>query len=256
MSDALYRLFMNSMDLFLWDGELVGEENLPECGPAVFIANHMDAAGPIATCCSIPYRLHPWIVANMMDRHLAPAYIQDDFIERQLHFKPPLSRWIARALCKVTIPLFFSLGCIPVYKNDYPRMQITYRMSMDLLRQNKFLLVFPEDNNLPTNPVTKMQPFQHSFVRLAEVYYAETGKCLRFYPLAIHASKYLKVGRPTVYDPCHPVGTERRRLKNIMEESIISMYLQLEEGNRSVPPAPGYEDSARETTWRKFPHDI
>jgi hypothetical protein len=219
------------LDLFLWGGKLVGEENLPRRGPAVFIANHLDATGPIAAACSIPLRIHPWVIADMMDKELAPIWLQADFVERQLHLKPPVSRWVARALCSISVPLFYSLGCIPVYANDYERMHTTLDMSMNILREGKFLLVFPEDYRLPMDPVTKMQPFQHSFVRLGERYYAETGDRLEFYPSTIHASGYLVMGKPVVFNPLNPVGMERRRLNALMEDTIIAMYMQLEGGN-------------------------
>ena len=231
MKDTAYQFITSILDLFLWSGELAGEENLPRSGPAVFIANHLDASGPIAVACSIPLRVHPWVIADMMDKDLAPLWLQADFTERQLHLKPPLSRWLARALCKISVPLFYSLGCIPVYACDYERMRTTLEMSMDVLREKKFVLVFPEDYRLPKDPVTKMQPFQHSFARLGERYFEETGERLRFYPVTIHASGNLVVGESVTYNPLNPVGLERRRLKNLMEDTIFNKYLQLDGGN-------------------------
>ncbi len=99
---------------------------------------------------------------------------------------------------------------------------------MNVLREKKFLLVFPEDYRLPKDPVTKMQPFQHSFARLGERYYAETGDRLEFFPLTIHGSGNLVVGKPVIFNPLNPVGIERRRLKELMEDSIKSMYQNLE----------------------------
>ncbi|HEX7621251.1 MAG TPA: 1-acyl-sn-glycerol-3-phosphate acyltransferase [Anaerolineales bacterium] len=212
---------------------MIGEENLPRRGPAVFISNHLDATGPIAASCSIPLRFHPWVIADMMDKDLAPIWLQADFVERQLHLKPPVSRWVARVLCRISVPLFYSLGCIPVYTNDYERMRETLEMSMDVLREGKFLLVFPEDYRLLKDPITKMQSFQHSFARLGERYYSETGERLDFYPLTIHASGNLVVGKPVAFNPLNPVGVERRRLKELMEDTITNMYLHLEEGNAS-----------------------
>src|SRR5512136_3118856 len=98
MRDRFYHFIASAVDLFFWSGELIGEENLPNSGPAVFIGNHLDAAGPIGVSCSIPLRVHPWVVADMMDRDLAPKWLQMDFTERQLHLKPPLSRWLSRAI--------------------------------------------------------------------------------------------------------------------------------------------------------------
>jgi len=225
MNDGLYQFIVGMLDLFLWGGELIGEENLPRRGPAVFIANHIDATGPIAAVCSIPLRIHPWVIGDMMDKDLAPAWLQGDFTERQLHLQPPLSEWVARLLCRIAVPLFYSIGCIPVYRGDYERMQVTLRMSMDILRQGQFLLVFPEDNRLSVDPVTKMQPFQHSFARLGEIYYEETGERLEFYPIAIHGSGVMSVGKAVAFNPINPVGQERSRLKVLLEDTIKTMYL-------------------------------
>jgi hypothetical protein len=233
MNDSLYQFIVGVVDLFLWGGKLVGEENLPRGGPAVFIANHLDSTGPIAVCCSIPLRLHPWIISNMMDEEMAPVYLQEDFVERQLHLKPPVSRWIAQALCRITIPLFNSLGCIPVYRKDQEAIHKTMEMSMAVLRERKFILIFPEDPGLPVNPVTKMNPFLHGFARLGEKYYTETKECLAFFPVTIHASKQVVVGKPVIFNPLNPEGVERRRLKELTEDNITATYKQLEGGNAS-----------------------
>jgi hypothetical protein len=229
MQDGMYHFIVYILDLFLWDGELLGKENLPAHGPAVFIANHLEATGPIAVACSIPMRLYSWSVVDMLDEEKAAAWLKWDFVERTLKLKPPASLWVAKWLSKITVPFLRSLGCIPVFRGDYEKMQVTLGMSMQVLRQGKFLLIFPEDNRLPLDPVTKMQPFQHSFVRLAELYYTETEKCLEFYPVTIHPTKYGMVGKPAVFNPFNPIALERRRLKNMMEDRIVAMYMQLEE---------------------------
>jgi hypothetical protein len=228
MRDELYHFIVGIMDLFLWGGELIGEENLPRRGPAVFIANHLEATGPIAAACSIPLRMYSWSVADMVDEEKAAAWLKWDFVERTLHLKPPLSAWVAKGLSRITVPFLLSLGCIPVYKGAYDRMVETLRLSMDVLRQGKFLLVFPEDNLLPADPATGMRLFQRSFARLGEMYYEETRERLEFYPVAIHPSGYVKVGEPVAFNPLNAVGIERHRLKNLMEDSVRAMYLQVE----------------------------
>ena len=195
MKDELYQFIVGVLDLFLWGGELVGEENLPRCGPAVFIANHHEAIGPIAVACSIPLRLYAWSVSDMLEEDKAAAWLKWDFVERTLHLKPPASAWVAKWLSKITVPFLRSLGNIPVYKGDYDRMVDTLHLSMDVLRQGKFLLVFPEDNMLPADPATGMRAFQRSFARLGEMYYQETGERLEFFPVAAHPAGYVTVGK-------------------------------------------------------------
>jgi 1-acyl-sn-glycerol-3-phosphate acyltransferase len=233
MKDGLYQFIVGVLDLFLWGGELVGEENLPRRGPAVFIANHLAATGPIAVACSIPLRVYSWVVADMVDEERAAAWLKWDFVERTLHLKPPISEWVARWLSRVTVPFLRSLGCIPVYKGNYDRMVDTLRLSMDVLQQGKFLLVFPEDLLLPADPETHMKPFQRSFARLGEMYNEVTGKRLEFYPLAVHPTGVVMVGEPVTFDPLNAVGLERHRLKNLLEATIRSMYQQVEHNGGS-----------------------
>jgi len=229
MKDRTYRLIANLLNPFIWNGELTGKENLPCQGPAVFIANHPEKAGPMALNCALPVRVYTWVMAEMYDKDLAPAYLEKDFTVRQLHLKPPVSRWLSISLCKIAVPLFHSAGCVPVYRGDRKQIEETYARSLELLQQRFFIAIFAEDNQLSRDPVTNMYPFMHSFVRLAEMYHATTGKCLEFYPVAIHESKHMKIGHPETYDPLQPVPLERRRLKQAMENCIKTMYMELNE---------------------------
>jgi len=237
MRDFFYHLLTGYLGMFLWDGKLLDGANLPERGPAVLVANHLETSGPIACCSTLPMRLYPWAVADMVDEARAAAWLQWDFVERTLRLKPPASGIVAQKLAHLTVPLLRSLGCIPVYKGEYERMAETLSLSMDVLRHDRFLLVFAEDNLMPADPVTHMRPFQRTFARLGEMYYAETGKRLHFYPVAVHPSGFVKVGEPTAYDMLNPVGKERHRLKTLMENSVRAMYLQLELGEEYNPDA-------------------
>ncbi len=165
----------------------------------------------------------------MLDEEKAAAYLKWDFVERTLHLKPPVSSWVAKGLSKLSVPFLRSLGCIPVYKGAYDRMVDTLRLSMDVLRQGKFLLVFPEDNLLSADPVTGIRLFQRSFARLGEMYYSETGERLEFYPVAVHPSGYVMIGKAVSFNPLNPVGVERHRLKNLMEDTVKAMYMQMEQ---------------------------
>ena len=88
MNDDVYHLIVGILDRLLWDGDLIGEANLPKNEPAVFVANHLATSGPIGATCTLPMRIYPWIVADMVDREKAAEYLLWDFIERTLRLNP------------------------------------------------------------------------------------------------------------------------------------------------------------------------
>ena len=230
MNENLYRLVVWGFQELVWGGDLLGADELPERGPAVFISNHLGALGPIAVGASIPLRLHAWTHADMLDPHLAPDYLRRDFLEGQLHLPPPLSDWTARAISKVHVPLLRAIGCVPVHTTPEGLLE-TFRLSVDLLAQGECLLVFPENPALPLDPHFHMTPFKKGFARLGELFYERTKKILPFYPLAVHAESFtVRVGRPVRYNPLGDPAKERLRIKDLLERTIHEMYLRASEG--------------------------
>ena len=225
MNDTTYRLIAWLFDAFLWGGELVGDENLAK-GPSVFVSNHLGAVGPIAVVASLPMRVYPWVISEMMDHDQTAAYLNQDFVEPQLHLKPPFSMWVAKGISKISLRLLSSAGCVPVWQGE--RLYETFEQSVDLLVAGKSLLIFPEDPSEAADPKYRMTPFKKGFARLGEMYYERTHRALRFYPLAVHLDSYrVKVGQPIAYNSKNPVANERLRIKNVLEASIREMYLNM-----------------------------
>jgi hypothetical protein len=229
VKDSSYHLLAKSLDAFLWGGELLGEENLPESGPAVFIANHLGPLGPIGAVCSLPFRLYPWVVGEMVDPRLAPEYIRVDFVEPRLKLKQPFSQKFSRALTKITVPLFGSLQGIPAYLGGQDLLYETLEKSLVLLKEKKCLLVFPEYAILGSDSMQKMYPFQKTVFRLGDMYYEATRGRLGFYPVAVHESHKIKVGYPFYYSPLGQPVQERLRLKNSLEGAVHQLYKELDQ---------------------------
>ena len=227
MGDRVYHFVVGGLKLFKRQYDLIGKENLPQTGPAVFIANHLDSSGPVACCCSIPLRMHLWGMADLLDPGKASAVMTSYFTEKELHLKPPLSTWFSYLLTRITVPLLRSLDCIPAFRGEAGRQE-TLRLSIKVLRQNKFLLIFPYNPSMQRDEANGIEPFRPTFTRLGEMYYAETGECLRFYPVAIHTHGYLMVGKPAIFNPLNPVGLEQQRLKDLTENTVRAMYMQQE----------------------------
>ncbi len=228
---GFYFRAVHTLDAFLWGGELLGEENLPDQGPAVFIANHLGPLGPIGCVCSIPLRMYFWAIGDMLDKELAPDYLRQDFVEPRLRLKMPLSLKFSRALSRITVPMLCSLGCIPIHRGDYDGLNETLKISLDWLLQDKCLLVFPENASVGEDTMLHIHPFQKTVFRLGEMYYEQQRKRLKFYPVAIHESRKVMVGKPYLYNPLNVLAHERLRLKDLVEASVRKMYAEMDNGD-------------------------
>ncbi len=228
MNDRLYHMIAWAFRELVWGGDLIGEEHLPERGPAVFVANHLGSIGPIAVTASLPLRLYPWVHADMLDPERAPDYLRQDFVEPQLHIPPPISRWVARIISKVHVPFLRALGSIPVYQTPYA-MQETFRLSLNLLTAGNFLAIFPEDARQPADLRSRLSPFKKGFIRLGELYFQQTRQSLLFYPVTVHPPTLtVRVGPAIGYNPLNNPFQEQMRIKTYLEETIREMYLQAE----------------------------
>ena len=227
MSDSnLYRGLAGLLDVLVWRGELIGAENLPETGPVVLISNHALALGPIAVVASLPMRLYPWVIADMLEWDKAAAYLNKDWVEPQLHIPPPLSMFVARMITQASVRLLRDLECIPARHGD--QVLETYHSSVDYLVQGRNLLIFPEDPTQPFDEQCKMRPFLKGFARLGEMYFGRTQKALRFSPLVVHPGlRQVKVGKPITFNPISNLVNERTRITSVLESIIRNMYIEM-----------------------------
>jgi hypothetical protein len=233
LNDMAYHLIVSILEVFMWDGELIGRKNLQD-GPAVIVANHMGAVGPVGICASLPMRLYPWVMGATVDKVKGPENVRNDFVEKILHIQPPLSVTIAEGVCKISTPLLLSVGCIPV-PDTHQEQEETFRTSIALLKHGKCLLVVPEDPKAEPDPLTGIRPFKRGFLRLGEQYYQETGERLPFCPVTIHEAGLVMVGKPITYNPLNEPRLERLRMVNLLEGMIKAMHLEATE-NESLEP--------------------
>lgn len=220
--DTLYWLLRRALDVTVWGGQLIGDvTQLPPDG-AVFVANHAGSIGPIAVAASLPVRLHPWVIGDMLEREKAGAYLSRDFLKAELHLPDRLAAPIAAAMSRLTVWLLRRIGCIPV-GHDRELLE-TYRISDEYLAAGRSLLVLPEDPGLPIDRRTGMRPFKTGFAHLGTLHFARTHRSLTFYPLAVHrASRRVQLGEPIMYNPQNAEARERRRVAQVLESVTAGM---------------------------------
>ena len=224
--DALYWFVSHMLDASIWGGEFTGDDNLPKEGPVVYVSNHALALGPIAVAASLPVRIFPWVIGDMLDREKAAAYLNKDFVEPQLHIPPPFSMPLARLISQASVRLLCGVGSIPVWHGG--EALETYRISLDHLTAGQSLLIFPEDPTQPVDEQSKMSPFLKSFARLGELYFEQTQKILKFYPIAVHPNlRKVKLGKPISYNPKNNPANECVRIRSVLETIIHGMFMEM-----------------------------
>jgi 1-acyl-sn-glycerol-3-phosphate acyltransferase len=218
---ALRRLFFNA--------RLHGTANLTGDEPVIMVANHVGSFGPVSVITSLPTPMYPWVSHEVTDASTAARRIQTEFLEQELHFKPPLSAWLGRVIGRICAALMKDIGAIPVY-NQSKRILATIRQSLTLLEQGKNILVFAEDSTKKVNDV--LCEFCTGFIHVAKLYYEETRRAVKFLPIAVNKSVgAILIGKPISFDASAPFPTEKMRLKNELEASVYSLYRELEKGS-------------------------
>ena len=236
-SDTLYWFLANELNEWVWGGRLINQDDLPHEYPAIFVSNHAAALGPIAVTSSLPVRVYPWVISDMMEWDKAADYLRKDFIEPQLHIPPFMSRVASKLLSQISVRLLRAVECIPVWQGE--RVHETYRTSIEYLVDGRNLLIFPEDPSQPMNELYQMSPFYKGFTRLGAMYYERTKRILHFYPVAVHSiEREIRIGKPILYNPSNDPVKERVRIKRVLESTIQNLYLDITLESHTGIPLP------------------
>jgi hypothetical protein len=227
MGDRLYRTIRWLGAPFRY--RALGLEHLPAAGPAIYVANHRASAGPIQCILSLPIRVHPWIRSEMCRYDQAPAYLHDDFVAPELGVRGRLGLALSWAICRIALPLIHGIGCVPVDRNQ-GFFDPSMAQSLELLRQSRSLLIFPEDNQQLLDAETQMAPFSPGFAWLAFRYEQTAGQPVPVYPVALlPESKRLAIGEPLCLQPESERKAGIREFCAQVEARVRGMYRALQE---------------------------
>jgi len=203
--------------------------------PALFVANHHGSTGPIEALLSLPARLHPWVVADMADRRLAPSYLYDDFVAPIWRLRGAPGRAIAWLVAQIAVSLIRGLDPVPVQKQR-GLFDASFRRSLGLLQSGRSLLIFPEDRDGMPRPETQMKPFLHGFGWLCYLHARDGNAPLPVYPVAVHHERRtVALGR---LRHLRPGGERRERVRQLcydVERDIVALYRAVDQAISPLP---------------------
>jgi hypothetical protein len=222
-SSLLYRLVHLAGSPFRY--RVLGMQNIRDRGPALFVANHLGSIGPLACITSIPVRFYPWVVAEMADYRRAPRYLYDDFVHPTWHLGGTFGLAVSFVVSRISVTLIRGVGSVSV-EGSLGESFGAFRRSLELLSKGKNVLVFPEDEDQPADPATRLHPWMCGFVGLCGMHEREIGQKLPIYPMAVHPDK-----RTIAIAPAEFVenGSTRRldvrRTCDRLKQRVADLYL-------------------------------
>ena len=196
------RYFYKALRHLFFRSRLRGLENLDPSEPSILVANHAGSFGPVSLITTLPLRLYPWVAQEVTDLKTVAKRVQAEFLEQELHLRPPISTYLGRVVGRVCVALMKDIDAIPVYAKS-KKIQDTLQASLALLEQGKNILVFAEDSTHRINDV--LCEFCTGFMHIAKLHYERTKKAVQFLPVAVNKKVGgIRIGKPIRFDAASP----------------------------------------------------
>ena len=164
--------------------------------PVVFVSNHASINGPLMMTFYFSRRCRIWAIAEALDKTHTRSYAFHDVLVGE--GKKSFGFWkFVAGVIKVALPPILIYNTITVYRDK--RILETFRNSMDALKNGEDIVIFGESTERYSEYVNEIQP---GFAGLGRMYFRQTGKRLRFYPVYLNKeNRLISVGSPIEYDP-------------------------------------------------------
>ncbi len=194
--------------------EIVWQTDVPE-EPCLFVCNHTKVYAPFAI---LAYYKNVRLWANCYFMYYKECW--HHMMKNVLKNRSPLLKIPAAILIPLVVLTFRSTEAIPVFHDT--RVKHTFNEFVDTLKAGKSSMVFPERTE---NQVSKyVFEFQKGFTYVAQTYYRQTGKCLKFYPVYCAQSlKKFVIGDPVTYDPEIPMRTQSADIAKYLQEEVTKL---------------------------------
>lgn len=197
----------------------------PVKGPALIVANHSGAAGPMNISIFFPYTFVPWGAHQMKEGYRSRwNYAYHIFYRQKLKYGRVRSFILATLLSVINKFLYVNMRLIPTYQDV--RFTRTLRESLRYLKDDYPILVFPEDSNEGYKDV--IARFNDGFVVLADYAYTHHNLDLPIYPVYYSKRKsIIVIGEPILYGTLKEQNLKRSDIADLLRLKVNDLYLSL-----------------------------
>lgn len=195
-----------------------------ESNPIVFLGNHAEIYGPIASALCFPVPVRFWVISRMMfNKKDVRAYLYENTFSKKPFLPVFVRKLLAWYLGWLSVNIMNSLRAIPVYRDSPMKLRQTLRESVEALEHGENLMIFPEhpEGKYVKGGISELSP---GFMMLAEAWWKKSGKKLRFMPVYANREKRtFTFGNEIVYEPGNGYASEQERVLKDAYEQLVSL---------------------------------
>lgn len=192
--------------------------------PVVFLGNHAEIYGPIASALCFPYPVRYWVIHKMMfNKKEVRAYLYENTFSKKTYLPVFVRRLLAWYLGWLSVNVMNALRAIAVYRDSPMKLRQTIRESVDALNNGENLMIFPEhpEGKYVKGGISELSP---GFLMLAEAWWKKSGKKLRMMPVFANREKRtFTFGDEIVYEPENGYAAEQDRILKEAYEQLVGL---------------------------------
>ena len=192
--------------------------------PIVFLGNHAEIYGPIASALCFPVPVRFWVISRMMGRSRdVRAYLYENTFSKKTFLPVFVRRLLARLMGWLSVNVMCGLNAIPVYRDSPMKLRMTLRKSVEALENGDNVMIFPEhpDGKYVKGSVSELSP---GFLMLAEAWWKKTGKKLRIMPVFANREKRtFTFGDEICYEPENGYAAEQDRILREARNQLLQL---------------------------------
>ena len=192
--------------------------------PIVFLGNHAEIYGPIASALCFPGPVRFWVISHMMGRSRdVRAYLYENTFSKKTFLPVFVRRLLARLMGWLSVNIMCGLNSIPVYRDSPMKLRMTLRKSVEALENGDNLMIFPEhpDGKYVKGSVSELSP---GFLMLAEAWWKRSGRKLRIMPVYANRTKRtFTFGDEITYEPENGYASEQERILREARDQLLAL---------------------------------